>query len=120
MLDGARDIKDGHFVHGSQVHGNIDNCGDSDGDSDNDGNSSSKLESSDHVPCYSINYTNKPSFIEVNQGMCMAFLCLIQKPVIAMVGAGTSGDIAAFGVKAKSGTISEIKDCILHLSVHVN
>ena len=119
-MDSVWDLRYGPMVDESQVHGNIDNCGDSDGDSDNDGNSSSKLESSDHVPCYSINYTNKPSFIEVNQGMCMAFLCLIQKPVIAMVGAGTSGDIAAFGVKAKSGTISEIKDFILHLSVHVN
>ena len=118
LMDGVWDLRDYPLVDESQVDGNIENCGDD--DSDDDDNRYSKLQSYDLVSCSSNNDIHTLYFIEGIQGMCMPLLCLIETHAIEMLGAGASGDIAAFGVKAKYDTISENKVFILHISVHVN
>ena len=62
-MDGVWSQKNWPLVDESQVQGNIENYGY--GDGAYYGNSSSKLESSDHIPYHSTNDDHAPSVSEV-------------------------------------------------------
>ena len=100
-------------------HGNLANSGD-----DNIGGSS-KLDPSSIYPYYSSNDNSTDCILSVlgtPQGMgALMLYYFIQPPIILVAGADVAScDNDAFGVNAKSDTISEDEDFIPQASTHAN